>query len=594
MIDSKRPPCWSVVLIYIAALVLSSWLIVRFGLPDSLLFVFVVPCVLLAFFYGRRVYLSMIVSLVVVPMVLADQLVGFLGFDAVHARRAWTDDDQALLRLIGETFANALERRRAEASLRESQALLDLFFTQSLDGFFFMMLDEPVCWDGAVDCTAVDKAQVLEYVFAHQRITRVNDAMLAQYGATQEQLLGRTPNDFFAHDSAYGKAVWRSFFDAGHLHVDTNMRKFDGTPMWVEGDYVCIYDAQGRIAGHFGVQREVTEQRRMVRALREQEYFLSALNDITRAALESSSLQDMLQILADRLGELFQADGCYLTLWDEEAQITVPGAAYGAWRDRYHQVRSEPGEATMTDVVLHAGHPLAAEDVHNTPYLSRRIAELFPDRSLLGLPLIAGERKLGAALVAYNDPHHFTEGEIVRGEQVAGQIALAVARAQALQAERAQRTRAEALNEELQASEKRYRTVSQLTSDFAAAYRVEPDGRAALEWLSGAFERITGYTPGQVEARGGIASIVHPDDVSGAQAQQRAIREGRSTESAFRIVTQSGEARWMHSYSYPDWDEAEKRPRGFYLAVQDITERKLAEEALIRASRLEATATLAG
>ena len=30
----------------------------------------------------------------------------------------------------------------------EADARLELFFSQSLDGFFFMMLDEPVRWDG--------------------------------------------------------------------------------------------------------------------------------------------------------------------------------------------------------------------------------------------------------------------------------------------------------------------------------------------------------------------------------------------------------------------------------------------------------------
>ena len=40
---------------------------------------------------------------------------------------------------------------------------LEVFFSQSLDGFFFMMLDEPVRWDDGVD-----KDAVLDYVFAHQ------------------------------------------------------------------------------------------------------------------------------------------------------------------------------------------------------------------------------------------------------------------------------------------------------------------------------------------------------------------------------------------------------------------------------------------
>ena len=144
---------------------------------------------------------------------------------------------------------------RQDSALGESEQLLELFFSQSLDGFFFMMLDEPVRWDDSVD-----KPATLEYAFSHQRITKVNDGMLAQYGATREQLIGLTPGAFYAHNLEYGKEVWRRFFDAGRLHTETDERRFDGTPIRIEGDYICLYTSDGRIAGHFGIQRNVTER----------------------------------------------------------------------------------------------------------------------------------------------------------------------------------------------------------------------------------------------------------------------------------------------------------------------------------------------
>ena len=136
--------------------------------------------------------------------------------------------------------------------------LLELLFSQSLDGFFFMMLDEPIRWDDEAD-----KEQLLDYVFAHQRITKVNDAMLAQYAATRAGFIGLTPRDFYRHDLEAGRRVWREFFDRGQLHLKTHERRFDGTPIDIEGDYICLYDPQRRIIGHFGIQREVTEEVRL-------------------------------------------------------------------------------------------------------------------------------------------------------------------------------------------------------------------------------------------------------------------------------------------------------------------------------------------
>ncbi len=192
----------------------------------------------------------------------------------------------------------------------------------------------------------------------------------------------------------------------------------------------------------FAIHRKQAEE-----TLQAREQFLALLNEITRAALEMPDLPTMTQVLADRLGELFHADSCYITLWDEERKVPIPAAAYGEWRERYRSVTVVPGETTVTGSVLAAGRPLVIEDVFDSPYLSRRIAEMFPDRSLLALPLIAREEKLGAALIAFNEIHHFTPEEISRGEQAARQIALAIAKSRLLEAERQQRELAEALHE---------------------------------------------------------------------------------------------------------------------------------------------------
>ncbi|WP_022849636.1 PAS domain S-box protein [Limisalsivibrio acetivorans] len=145
---------------------------------------------------------------------------------------------------------------RIQNDLRESKELLDLFFAQSLAGFFFMMLDEPVFWDDNAD-----KEKLLNYIFENQRITKINEAMLQQYRAEEKDFIGLRPKDFFEHDIESGRDIWREFFDNGRMHIDTVEKRFDGTEMVVEGDYICLYDCDGRITGHFGVQRDVTKQR---------------------------------------------------------------------------------------------------------------------------------------------------------------------------------------------------------------------------------------------------------------------------------------------------------------------------------------------
>ncbi|MBW4551849.1 MAG: EAL domain-containing protein [Aphanocapsa sp. GSE-SYN-MK-11-07L] len=90
-----------------------------------------------------RIYLEQqgIQSIVAVPMVLGQQLIGMLGFDRVHRQAAWSDEIICLLKVVAEIFVNALERQRAERQLQQTtlelqavfQALPDLYFRLSQD-----------------------------------------------------------------------------------------------------------------------------------------------------------------------------------------------------------------------------------------------------------------------------------------------------------------------------------------------------------------------------------------------------------------------------------------------------------------------------
>lgn len=193
-------------------------------------------------------------SSALLPIANNQRVVACLNLSS-HADQGFKAHECTAMESVARQLGAHLIRAWAEEELKRSERRLDLFFSQSLDGFFFMMLDEPVVWN-----PTVDKEAVLDYVFNHQRITRINKAMLDQYKARAEDFLGKTPQDFFEHDLEQGRAVWREFFDKGTLHIDTNERRFDGSVMYVEGDYICFYDEEGRITGHFGIQRDISEK----------------------------------------------------------------------------------------------------------------------------------------------------------------------------------------------------------------------------------------------------------------------------------------------------------------------------------------------
>ncbi len=139
----------------------------------------------------------------------------------------------------------------------------------------------------------------------------------------------------------------------------------------------------------------------------------------------------------------------------------------------------------------------------------------------------------------------------------------------------------------LRASESRYRIISQITSDFAYSFNILPDRTSVCEWMTEAFTHITGYTPSEIETSGGLQfDCIHPDDVEMLLDQMQSRSSSRKEVSEYRIVTKSGEIRWLWDCRQVVWDEAENRAVGVYGACQDITEHKLVEAKLCETNQV--------
>jgi len=142
-------------------------------------------------------------------------------------------------------------------------------------------------------------------------------------------------------------------------------------------------------------------------------------------------------------------------------------------------------------------------------------------------------------------------------------------------------TERKAAEERLRLSEERYRIISELTSDYAYAFRVDSDSEATLEWVTEAFTRVTGYSLEHMTKLSQWDTTIHPDDRQAMrEARRRMIDKQPMQPTQFRIITQSGETRWLNNYLKGMWDEAGERIVRVYGTAQDITERKAAEERL--------------
>ena len=175
-------------------------------------------------------------SLIGVPMIQGEDLVGFLGFDSVRERREWSEDAQALLRFVGQIFTNALQRKQSEKALRASEEKYrQLFATES-------------------DAIAIFDAET-------RRFMDVNEAAVNLYGYTKEEFLNLVYSDISEDPEQCEANIQQviageqSFVPLGHH------RKKDGTVFPVEisaGSFIL-----GNRPMLCGVVRDITERKQL-------------------------------------------------------------------------------------------------------------------------------------------------------------------------------------------------------------------------------------------------------------------------------------------------------------------------------------------
>ncbi len=141
-----------------------------------------------------------------------------------------------------------------DSVLADAQVRFELLFHNSVDGVFFTTLDEPIRWD------AVDRDKLVAYAFDHLRVTQANPAMCKQLQTSREELIGTTPRHRWSKDSDAWRKRMGDLYETGSTLYRSRAPRGDGSWYDIEGRYVCTYDNAGRITGHFGIQRDVTEE----------------------------------------------------------------------------------------------------------------------------------------------------------------------------------------------------------------------------------------------------------------------------------------------------------------------------------------------
>jgi PAS domain S-box-containing protein len=121
-----------------------------------------------------------------------------------------------------------------------------------------------------------------------------------------------------------------------------------------------------------------------------------------------------------------------------------------------------------------------------------------------------------------------------------------------------------------------YRAIAEVTADWAYALHIEPDGRAITDWMASHVQQITGFTPTQLGPVDAWLRLVHRDDRELMRSHLGTLQAGRADTVEYRVVTASGETRWVRDYARP-LAKPEHGAVRVVGGVRDITARRQAE-----------------
>jgi PAS domain S-box-containing protein len=299
------------------------------------------------------------------------------------------------------------------------------------------------------------------------RIVRINDRGAEVFGFAPEALLGKRISYLFTGEEEYERyrrECRKSIAETGQYSIERSFVHKDGTQFWCSF-YAKPVDNRDMSQGIIWAYIDITERRY-------NQSVAELLYQISNAVSLTTDLNALFRRINDALNQHMDASNFFIALLSPDRNTLV----FEYFRDKYDPCQgstfdmNDKKAASMSAHVIRTGRPLfvTAEKHpettdHNNEqgpiYMTRKefmrmynVAEKnilgVPSRAWLGVPLNVGGKAIGVMAVQhYENPRHYTVGDIDLLMAVSEQTALAIERKMNEQALREAKALAEAANE---------------------------------------------------------------------------------------------------------------------------------------------------
>ena len=174
-----------------------------------------------------------------IPLKSGDVTVGVLAVQSYSESTTFSETDQHMLTFVSQHISNALNRKRDEDALRQSEEMYRSILENIEDGYYEVDL--------------------------RGNMTFFNDPVAKMLGYTREELIGMNNRQFMDPDVA--KVVYLEFSKVARTGEPSRgfayeLKAKDGTKRIVEASVSLKRDSAGTPTGFRGVKRDITERKR--------------------------------------------------------------------------------------------------------------------------------------------------------------------------------------------------------------------------------------------------------------------------------------------------------------------------------------------
>ncbi len=486
-------------------------------------------------------------SLAFIPLVSNDKLIGkfMVYYNEPHAFR---EDELDLSLTIARQLAFAIDRKRAEEQLRESEERYRTIVDTANEGIWYVDLNGATLY--------------------------LNEPMAHLLGYSVDEVIGHGVPEFcFPEDIEEARARIASNYQGNYEHFDFRFRRKDGRPVQVLASTSPVSDAAGKIIGALGMFVDITERKYAEQALRVRARQQQAIARLGELAVREHDLQKVFDRATAMVAEALEIEYCKVLelLPDRDSLLLRSGVGWQAGLTGYATV--SVGLESQAGYTLLSSEPVIVEDLSREPRFHG--PPLLTDHGVVsGMSCIIRAADgnpwgiLGAHTIRQID---FT------GEDTSFLVGMANILSDAIQ-----RQKAEAA---LRESEERYRGIVNQTIAGIA----ETDLTGKFTTVNDHYCEITGYAREDLLNGMHMQDITHPDDLQrNLEAFGRLIADGTAFEIEKRYIRPDDSSVWVHN-SVSAITGADGKPQAAVAVVIDVTERKRAEMALRRNEELFST-----